>query len=602
MFRKRPYQLHAENSTFKKWDEGEQSLLGVMATGGGKTVVFANIIKRFLKTHGGKAIVFAGTRELVFQAKDKIERVTGLNVEIEMGDLKASMERTLFTPHADVVCATWQTSTTGGDGGGRMSKFNPEDFSIVIIDEADGAVSWSYKKILDYFRRNPKIKILGVTATPERGDNESLGQVFNSEAFEPPPDWIGERNDWNGYDILYLKNKGWLVPVLQKIVHVESIDISNVKNVGGDLSSSELSAVMVQEKPLHGIVNPTIDAIGSSKRGIGFAASVEHARLCSNIMNRHRSGMSAWVSGKTEDGDRAKIISDFARGEIQFLWNYGVFSRGFDDSGVEIISQGRPTKSISLYKQFIGRGTRPHESIAHKLDQCPADSLRRILIQRSCKPHCLVLDFVGNSGKHNLVTTANILGGNVSPDAIKEAVEEARGHGRPVRMDKLVEEKEKLVTERKKREADEAARKAALKLEVKYSTNVVDPFSVLSARPTNPSSVSSTKKMPTEPMKTLLRRGQVNPDGMNYNEAHEAIGILKARWGKGLCSPKQVVALKSRGYENAADFTYAQADQAFAESNANKKRKPANSQVGKKKVPPRRKVNVDETIDGENPY
>ena len=587
MFRKRPYQLDGENHAFKQWNDGAVSLLGVAATGLGKTIIFSNIIKRFIKTHGGKAIVFAGTRELVFQAKDKIERVTGLTVEIEMGDLKASMERTLFTPHADVVCATWQTSTTGGDGGGRMTKFNPHDFSLVIIDEADGAVSWSYKKILDYFRQNPKIKIFGTTATPDRSDNESLGQIFEKEAFEKP------------YDILFGINGGWLVPVYQQIVNVESIDISKVRIFAGDLSSSELNAVMIQEKNLHGIVQPTIEIIGN-RRGIGFASSVEHAKICSNIMNRHRAGMSAWVCGKTDDADRAKIISDFARGEIQFLWNFGVFSRGFDDSGVEVIAMGRPTKSRSLYSQWVGRSTRPHDSIAHKLDQCAADAVRRVLISRSCKPNALVIDFVGNSGKHKLISTADILGGDVSEDAIKEAVEEARRHGKPVRMDRTVEEQEKIVQERKKKEADEAARKAALKLEVKYSTNVVDPFSKLSISPTKPKSVADTKKTPSEAMKSLLRKGGVNPDKMNYLEAHQMIGILKARWGNGLCSLKQVSALKHRGYD-AANFTYEQAEQAFKESDANHKRKPANSQIGKVKIPPRKKSH-DETINGDEPF
>lgn len=563
------------------------SLLGVAATGLGKTLIFASIAKRFIETFGGKVIVFAGTRELVFQAKDKIERSTGLTVEIEMGELKASMERTLFKPHADVVCATWQTSTSGGDGGGRMSKFNPHDFSLVIIDEADGAVSWSYKKILDYFRQNPKIKIFGTTATPDRSDNESLGQIFEAPAFE--------RN----YDILFGINGGWLVPVFQQVVEVESIDIANVKTVAGDLSSSELNAVMIQEKNLHGIVKPTIEIIGD-RRGIGFASSVEHAKICSNIMNRHRAGMSAWVCGKTEDTDRAKIISDFARGEIQFLWNFGVFSRGFDDSGVEVIAMGRPTKSRSLYSQWVGRGTRPHESIAHKLDQCAADAVRRILIDRSCKKNCLIVDFVGNSGKHKLISTADILGGDVSEDAIKEAIEEARRHGRPVRMDKSVEEQEKIVKERKKKEADEAARKAALKLEVKYSTNVVDPFNLKSASPTQPKSVADTKKKPSEAMKALLRKGGINPDNMTYTEAHQSIGLLRARWAGGLCSVKQMESLKKFGYD-AAKFTFEQAESAFKELKAHKWKKPINSQIGKVKIPPRKK-STDETINDDEPF
>ena len=164
----RKYQTEAVESTFQSWKEN-RSVVGRLATGMGKTIVFADVIKRFQR----RALVIAHREELIWQARSKIEAVTGYKFQVEMGGYRANgnFEPDLFNPEnvgdAGVV-ATVQTLTAGGDGLGRMTKFLPTDFGLLIIDESHHATSSSYRRLMDYFLQNPNLKILGVTATPNR--------------------------------------------------------------------------------------------------------------------------------------------------------------------------------------------------------------------------------------------------------------------------------------------------------------------------------------------------------------------------------------------------------------------------------------------------
>ena len=187
----RPYQSAASDAIFKEWQDNDSTLV-VMPTGGGKTVLFADVIRRVFPR---RALVIAHREELIFQARDKIERVTGLKADVEMGESRA--DAGLFGP-ARVVVSTIQTQCSGGDGGGRMSKFDPSQFGLLIIDEAHHATSPSYRRVIDYYRSNPALKVLGVTATPDRADEQALGQVFQSVAFD--------------YEVLDAIHDGWLVP------------------------------------------------------------------------------------------------------------------------------------------------------------------------------------------------------------------------------------------------------------------------------------------------------------------------------------------------------------------------------------------------------
>lgn len=370
----RPYQTKICDSVFAEWKNGARSTLVVAPTGTGKTILFASIIERIQPK---RAMVLAHRQELIWQAKDKIEKVTGFRADVEMGEYKSSRDGDLFHPSAQVIVSTVQTHSSGGDGGGRMTKFDPMDFGLLIVDESHHSTSVSYKRVIDYYLQNPELVVLGVTATPDRADEEALGKIFQTCP------------DSQVYEILDAINDGWLVPIDQQMITVESLDFSQIRTQAGDLNGADLEAVMLIEKNLHGVASSTISIIGD-KRGIGFSSSVNHAKILSDIFNRHRHGMSNWVCGKTDKEERKKIISDFAAGKIQWLWNCGVFTEGFDDSGVEIISMARPTKSRSLYAQMIGRATRPHESIAHKLNDCPSSAIRRSMIGRSVKPSCIL--------------------------------------------------------------------------------------------------------------------------------------------------------------------------------------------------------------------
>ncbi len=461
---KRDYQTKAEDCIFHEWESNRSTLL-VLPTGTGKTVVMSGVIKRMLPK---RTLVIAHREELIWQARDKIQRFANVSASVEMGQHRATMNKDLFMPTGDCIIATIQTLVAGGDGHGRMTKFNPDDFGLVIVDEAHHSTSSSYRKFLDYMTQNKDLKILGLTATPDRTDEEALGQIFDTVAYD--------------YEIIDAIKDGWLVPVEQQLVSVADLDLRSVRTTAGDLNGADLAAAMEAEKPLHEIADSTLQIVGERK-GIGFAASVHHAQMLAEIFNRHRRGISACVSAKTDKEERKVIIQDFAKGKIQFLWNCGVFTEGFDDAGVEVIAMARPTKSRSLYAQMAGRATRPHDSIASLINGHGSPMVRRGIIAKSCKPSCLILDFVGNSGTHKLITTADILGGNISDEVINAAYDFAKKAGKPVSMSQVLEDEEENLAERKKKEAESLARKAKLIGKATFKTQSVDPFDIFQIKP-----------------------------------------------------------------------------------------------------------------------
>ncbi len=553
----RPYQITAKQLTLAAWLEKIRAVLVVMPTGTGKTILMALLIQAMMPK---RAMVLAHRQELIWQARDKIQKVTGLTVDVEMGEYKARTDKDLFHPKAQVIVSTIQTHGSGGDGGGRMSKFDPNDFGLLIIDEAHHATSPSYRRIIDYYKTNPNLVVLGVTATPDRADEEALGQIFDAVAFD--------------YEILDAIKDGWLVPIEQQMVSIESLDFTGVRTLAGDLNQSDLDAVMKSEKNLHGIASSTIDIIGS-RRGIGFASSVAHAQSLAEIFNRHRTGMANCVSAKTDPEERKKIISDFAQGKIQWLWNCGIFTEGFDDSGVQVISMARPTKSRALYAQMAGRGTRPHESIATRLNDVAIPALRRAAIARSCKPGCLIIDFVGNSGKHKLMTTADILGGNVSDEVLEAAVLAARKSGKPMRMDKTIEEEEKRQAEMKARQTAAEARKANLVAKAIYKTQVIDPFDILKIKPITKERGWDKGKQFSEGQRKFLQNLGFYPDKITYAQGKQIMDAAGKRRENHLSTLNQITTLKKFKID-AADYTFQQASATIDAIAKNGWQKPAN--------------------------
>jgi len=521
----RAYQNNCVSSVFEGWKESK-SLVGRLATGMGKTIIFAEIIKVF----GKRALVIAHREELIFQARNKIEIVTDLKFQIEMGDYKAinNFQDDFFNPNnsgeAGVV-ATVQTLSSGGDGSGRITKFLPTDFDLLIIDEAHRSTAESYKKIIEYFSQNPNLKILGVTATPNRTDEESLGQIFEDVAFD--------------HDMNYGVKEGWLVPFDSQMVHVGELDFSKINIRLGDLSQGQLSSAMEAEKPLYGMADSII-SIAGDKRGIGFSPSVNHAKMMADIFNRYRSGCAAHINGKTDKDERRKINEDFAAGKIRWIWNCGTHTEGFDDAGVEVIVP-KPTLSGLLLEQMMGRGGRPHDTIAGKLGDMPNAAIRRSMISRSVKPACLLLEYHGN--RYDLASSYGVLGGNVSDAAVKEAIAAARKSGRPTRVLTSIDEEEKREQEKKQREIQEAARKAKLIVPASYKTQSFDPFSVLGLTAAKPRGWDEGKQS-SDKMKNILRKMGLDPADFNYAQTKQLVGEQLRRWHDGLCSMGQAKLLK----------------------------------------------------------
>jgi len=505
----------------------------VMPTGGGKTILFADVIRRMFPR---RALVLAHREELIFQARDKIQRVTGLRADVEMGEYQA--DGGLFE-QARVIVSTIQTQCAGGDGGGRMAKFDPQRFGVLIIDEAHHATSPSYRRVIDYYRTNPDLKILGVTATPDRADEEGLGQVFQSVAFD--------------YEVLDAIHDGWLVPIEQQMVYVHGLDYSSIRTTAGDLNGGDLAAVLEAEKNLQQMAAASLQIIGQ-RRALVFTASVKAAETTAEIFNRHRPGMASWVCGKTVKDERRKLLAAFAAGRLQVVCNCGVLTEGFDDPGVEVVIMGRPTKSRSLYSQMVGRSTRP---LAGVVDGPETAEERRAAIAASAKPSCLVVDFVGNAGKHKLVTSADILGGKVSDEAVEIAIKNAKKTGQPVNMMVALDAaEEELKYQREQARLAEAARRAQLVATARFTSQTVDPFDVLELNPMKQRGWDKGQQL-TEKQRSLLTKQGINSDTISFCQGKQLIAEIFRRWNGNLCSFKQAKLLRKHGYSVDVGFTEA---------------------------------------------
>jgi len=539
----REYQDEAESAAHHEW-ETVTSTAVVMPTGTGKTVLFAKIIKRRLP---GRALILAHREELIWQAREKVERFAGVDCGIEMAELHTNA--TLFgeTP---VVVSTVQTLNSPWGDRLRMGRFKPTDFDLLVCDECHHATAPSYRRIFDYFKQNPKLKILGVTATPDRADEEALGQVFDSVAYD--------------YEILDAIHDGWLVPISQQFVSVGGLDFSEVRTTAGDLNGADLANIMESEKNMQGVTAASLQIIGN-RRAILFTCSVKQAEQASDIFNRHKPGMAAWVCGATNKDDRREMLTRFKNGEIQVMCNCGVLTEGFDDPGVEVIIMGRPTKSRSLYAQMAGRGTRPLDGLVD--GQANKEDRKRAILE-SNKPQCLIVDFVGNSGRHKLMSAADILGGKVSDEAIARAVDRAKKTNSAVRMDTaLDEEEQKLRDEIAQRKQAELARKAKLVAKVKYSAKDINPFDVFEIEPVKIRGWDNGRVLSEAQSQMLMRQG-INPDKMPYAQARQLITEMFKRMDKKLCTLKQAKLLMRYGYETKG-MTFENASKLITELSKN---------------------------------
>jgi superfamily II DNA or RNA helicase len=460
----RPYQLDAIKAAFNEWETVASTLI-VMPTGTGKSVVFAKILKQWLAgSHCGRVMIMAHRKELIAQAREHA-MTAGATCEIEMADKYAGKK-------SDVVVASVQTLNAGrkcfdcegvnsGDchtcgGSGRvkrMTRFDPRDFGLIITDEGHHGTAASYMDVYTWFGSNPENKRLFVTATPERADEQGLHNVCESVAYR--------------MELQTAIADGWLCPIRQKFVEVEGLDLSRVSTRQGDLADGELERAFIgdedadQEERLHAIVKPVLET-AKGQQFIVFAAGVKHAELLQAAFNAYDDSKVETLLGTTDPAERQKIVQRLKNGKTRGLVNVGVCTEGFDCPAVAVVAIARPTKSTPLYLQMIGRGTRPLPGLVDIVrNPMPVEgpelaAERRAAIAASDKQHCIVMDFVGNSGSHKLVSVADVLAGkDADRRDIDEAIRLTRADAEHEDMLEAIEKAKKSREAKEKRQEEE---------------------------------------------------------------------------------------------------------------------------------------------------
>jgi superfamily II DNA or RNA helicase len=343
----RPYQLEAverTESAFREFDK----VLGVLPTGGGKTCVFSWLASR-RAVKGQRTLILAHRDELIDQAITKLHAATGIRAAKEKAEFIASQEAT-------VVVASIQTMQR------RLALWPADHFGLIVCDEAHHVLSNSWQSVLAHF----KGQVLGVTATPDRGDKKNLGSYFQAVAFE-----VG---------LFDLIDQGHLSRVTLKSIPLQ-IDLSKVKSVGGDLDIVDLGTAL---EPYLDQIAECIRDNAQFRRTLAFlpliATSQKFVKACRNV------GLSAeHIDG--ESPDRRQKLQSFANWDFDVLSNAMLLTEGFDDPGIDCVIVLRPTRSRPLYAQMVGRGTRILEG----------------------KQNLLLLDFLWMHERHNIIRPAHLI-------------------------------------------------------------------------------------------------------------------------------------------------------------------------------------------------
>ena len=525
----RPYQQKAVDAVFSEWDEYRATLV-VHPTGTGKTVLLGEIIRR---CRPKRAMVVAHRDKLISQAVATIERM-GVSVDVEMAEYW-SRERSYNK--ADCVVSTVQTQNAGGDGDGRMARFDPQQFGLLAIDEAHHATASTYRKVIEHYSQNPDLKIVGLTATPDRADETALGKVFGSVA--------------DVYEIIDAIEDGWLVPISQQSVSIEELDFSHIATLAGDFNEGQLSAALQYEKPLHGMADATLRLAGDRKTLV-FAASVGHAQALCDIFNRHKPACARFIYAATPRDERDRLYKDYRSGKFQLLCNVGIATEGFDEPGIEVVSMCRPTKSRCLYAQMAGRGTRALPGLVDGQNS-PAD--RKSAIAASAKPGLLILDFVGNAGRHRLVTAADILGGKYNDEVVELASANMRKSGVPADVaSELRTAESQIKAAAEKAKVDQARKKLVGK--ARFRTAVIDPFGVLGMSPPHQYGWDTSIPATVKQLSYLNGRG-VDTVELSKTQASQLIGTIIKRFDEGKCTFKQAKLIKRFGYDTDCNFKQA---------------------------------------------
>lgn len=501
------YQREAFDRNLQLWNAGSNSLLVVLATGLGKTVLFSAHAKR----EQGRVLVLAHRDELVTQAAATLQRMVSGRIGIEKADQKSTKER--------VVVGSIQSVSTDS----RLSRLGKKDFDLIIIDEGHHAVSPSYQKVLNHF----DCKKLLVTATPDRADEKALGKVVDEVSYE--------------MDILAGINAGYLVPIDGQSLRVTELDLSAVDKSGGDLVQAALDNAVV--RAVEGIVHQTLEH-HPNKHAICFFPGVKSAEYAAERFNAAQPGSTCVISGKTEDNLRKSLTQQFRDGRIKRLCNCDIATEGFDAPIVDLVVMGRPTLSRAKYCQMAGRGTRPLPGITDWFTGKDDAHLRRSAIAGSAKPKLTLLDFVGNPSRHSLVSSADVLGGDYSDDEVELAKKKQRESGDGPSADV------KAMLDQARLELQQIAK--AIKVDrVKTEKRSFDPFACLGIeRPKLNKRWGDDEIMASPNQRKLLEKAGLKPDqiiALSRKEASALISEVIDRRNTGLATLAQMKVLSQMG-------------------------------------------------------
>lgn len=338
----RPFQEDAVGTVKRIFLSGKSNKqLIVVATGGGKTIIFSELARWMIQERQRKVLILAHRDELLEQAAEKLSWIIppGSRIEFEQGERHASDQ-------ADVVVAS--VATLGRTSSNRITKFKPNHFGLLVTDEAHHATASTYKNVLDYFISSSEVLSLGVTATPVRGDDESLEGVYDTLAYKA--------------DMLDLMRLGYLCPVVSHRVGSQT-DLSRVRTTAGDFNLKDLAAAVNNDERNTLIIDTYLKRF-RDKQAIVFATDLDHVMRLTEEFNKVGVTTAA-ISGEMPKQERRLAIERFKKGEIEVVCNFGVLTEGFDYDRLGLIIDARPTQSGLLLTQIIGRGTRICEGKSH---------------------------------------------------------------------------------------------------------------------------------------------------------------------------------------------------------------------------------------------
>lgn len=532
----RLYQQESKKSIQQQWANGILKTLLVLPTGTGKTIVFCKLAEDCVRD-GERVLILAHRGELLDQAADKMSKATGLGCAVEKA------ESSCLDSWYRVVVGSVQTLMREK----RLSQFPPSYFDVIIVDEAHHCLSDSYQRVLGHF---DGAKVLGVTATPDRGDMKNLGQYFETLAYE--------------YTLPRAIKEGFLCKIKAQTIPLR-LDLAGVGQQAGDFKTSDLGNAL--DPYLHQIADEMAKYC-TDRKTVVFLPLIKTSQKFRDILEA-KGFRAAEVNG--DSNNRTEILDDFDTGRYDILCNSMLLTEGWDCPSVDCIVVLRPTKVRSLYAQMVGRGIRLFPG----------------------KDHLLLLDFLWHTDRHELCHPAHLIAESAEvADKMTENIEAA---GCPVD----IEEAEKQAADDAVAAREEALAKVLREMRSR-KRKLVDPLQFeMSIQAEDLASYVPAFGWEMGPpsaqqVKTLEKLGIFPDEIESAGKASKLLERLDKRRWEGLTTPKQIRFLEGKGFQHVGTWQFQEAKNLIDRIAANGWRIPQGiNPVEYRPVEPERKPSED---------